>query len=216
MAVPGKVDICNMALDHFGKPSIVSLTEGSAEAQACGRQYDIARRSALVRSPWTFARRHRKLAELTVNPLEDTWQFRYDLPNDCLKLHQLLLPGERASRNRPASPHYIEEGTVYTDLPSVCALYILDSTDVLSWNSMFDEVVALALALRLAPAFTRRKSDIDTLMDMFREMLNEAIEEDAAQDTEQYTVYRGGYVDARDSGGGGGGPQTDGSTIWGS
>lgn len=214
MAVASKVDICNMALDNFGKATITSLTENTAEAQACVRQYDIARRASLIRSPWSFARKRRSLAE-TSNPLSTTWDKCFDLPNNSLKLLRLLEPGQRVFLGQPPIPHYTESGKVFCDVPDVTAYYIWDSEDVLSWGTLFDEVVALALALRLAPVFTRRKSDVDTLQDRFRAALNEAVEVDATQDHEQYTVYEGGYTDARDAGGNYGRRQADGSSIWG-
>lgn len=214
MAVASNIDICNMALDHFGKPSIVSLSEGSAEAQACVRQYDIARRACLVRSPWTFARKLRKLAVNSVNPLPDLWEYNYDLPNDMLKLHQIVPTGVRPARNLPGEKYYVESGAVFSNVPDAYAFYIEDCGNVLRWSTLFDETVALALALRLAPTMTRRNSDRDTLQNMFRQMLNEAIENDAQQEFETYTAYEGGYIDARDTGRAFGYKLTDGSHIW--
>lgn len=214
MAVSGSVDICNMALDHLGKPSITSLTEGTTEAQACLRQYDIARRMCLARSPWTFARKYRRMSRLSDNPLGDIWEFRYDLPNDALHIHKLEIAGTMPSSNDPPQPHYIETGTVYTNLPDAMCLYTMDSEDVPRWSSLFDDVVALFLATRLAPGMTRRKSDVTTFQDMYRVALAEAVEQDAQQEMTYYTYYRGGYTDARGGGTGRSGRQPDGSVIW--
>lgn len=215
MAVSSDVDICNMALDHLGKPSITALDEGSNEAQACVRQYDIARRIALSKSPWIAARKLRSLSLLVDNELSDTWEYHYDLPNDLLKMHRLIEPGRQVMANSAPEPMYLEQGTVYTNMPSAMALYITDSTDTQKWTALFDDVVALTLALRLAPGMTRRSSDVDKLRQAYRDALNEAIEHDAAQETGVYTFTDGGYTDARDTGGVYEGRQADGSTIWG-
>lgn len=215
MAVANNVDICNMALDHLGKPSITDINEGSAEAQACLRQYDIARRMVLVRSPWTFARRLRRLSLLSTNDLSDTWAYRYDIPNEALKLHRLVEYARPALQNEPPAPMYIEAGTVYTNLESAYALYTYDSTDTLSWSPLFDDALALFLAMRLSAGMTRRKSDADLLQRMYREALAEAIEVDAQQESATYTFDIGGYTDARDDSSVPTGRQADGSTIWG-
>lgn len=214
MAVANNVDICNMALDHLGKPSITDISEGSVEAQACLRQYDIARRMVLVRSPWTFARRLRSLSQLSANGLSDTWAYHYDLPNEMLKLHRLVEAGRAAMTNEPPAPMYIEGGTVYTNLESAHALYTYDSTDTLSWSPLFDDALALFLAMRLSPSMTRRKSDADALQRMYREALAEAIETDAQQESATYVYGVGGYTDARDAGAVPIGREADGSTIW--
>jgi len=215
MAVANSVDICNFALDHLGKTSILSLSEGSAEAQACLRQYDAARRACLGRSPWTFARKLRALSLLEANTLSDTWAYHYDLPNDMLKLIRLAEAGRMVQVNEAPIPMYLEAGTVYTDLASALGFYIFDSTDTAAWSSLFDDAVALFLAMRLAPSMTRRKTDVETLQGMFRAALAEAIENDAQQEPLVYGFHAGGYVDARDAGSPTERAQADGSTIWG-
>lgn len=214
MAVANNVDICNMALDHLGKPSITDLNEGSVEAQTCLRQYDISRRMCLARSPWTFARRLRRLSLLTANDLSDVWSYHYDLPNESVKLHRLVEDGRMARANTVPAPMYLESGTVYTNVQTAWALYSWDSTEVQSWSVLFDDVVALFLAMRMAPSMTRRKTDTKELQNMYREALAEAIEHDAQQETSSYVYHDGGYADARDSGSLPMYQQPDGSTIW--
>jgi hypothetical protein len=214
MAVASKVDICNMALDHLGKPPIASLTEGSVEAQTCLRQYDIARRGCLIRSPWTFARRQRALSIREDNPIERMWTVRHDLPNDSLKLHRIDEGWTDPRLNSPPQPYYLEAGTVYSHMPNAVAYYTFDSNEVLVWSTLFDDAVALALALRMTPAMTRRKSDADLMRNVFREALAEAIEFDAMQEQTTYTYYDGGYADARDGAGTGARRMSDGSVIW--
>ena len=214
MAVASKVDICNLALDHLGKPSITDLNENSAEAQACLRQYDVARRMCLSRSPWTFARKLRTLSLLSTNALPELWKYHYDLPNDTQKLHRIVEPGRPVNGNRPPVPMYLESGTVYTNAEQAMALYTWDSVDTQTWSSLFDDVVALFLAMRLSPGTTRRKSDTTALQDMYRVALAEAIENDAQQEPQLYTFEEGGYIDARDDGSTGHRTQADGSIIW--
>tara|TARA_X000001316_G_scaffold12173_1_gene6017 strand:+ start:191 stop:838 length:648 start_codon:yes stop_codon:yes gene_type:complete len=215
MAVASKVDICNLALDHLGKKTITSLDEGSTEAQACLRQYDIARRMCLARSPWTFARKLRSLALLATNDLSDTWQYHYDLPNDLLHLYRVAESVGGLASNAPPVPAWIESGTIYLNIETPKLLYVWDSEDTQAWSALFDDTVALFLAMRLSSSMTRRKSDTTALREAYTAMLGEAIEQDAQQEPSTYTFYEGGYTDARDAGGVTVGRQTDGSTIWG-
>lgn len=214
MAVTSKVDICNMALTHLGKPFITDVTETGQTAVKCNFHYDKARRALLVKSPWTFARRIRSLSLLTANDLSDLWEFHYDLPSDMIALRRLLPQSARVDRNEPPIPSYIEEGTLYSNEPLAKLFYTPDSTDTAAWSSGFDDALALGLALRLAPDFTRRTSDIERLRNMYTDAIRDAIQEDAAQEPATYTFYDGGYVDARDAGSPGGRRQSDGSTIW--
>jgi len=213
MAVSTKTDICNLALDHLGKPPITDITEGSREAQTCLRQYDVARRMCLARSPWTFARKLRTMSLLDENELSDIWAYRYDLPDDMQHMHRLVEPGRVAIENSAPVPSYIESGSVYANVEAAKVLYTWDSVDTRTWSALFDDVVALFLAMRLSPGMTRRKSDTTVLQDMYRVALNEAIEADAQQEPSTYTFYGDGYIDAR-GGATYGLPQTDGSKIW--
>ncbi|URC15452.1 tail tubular protein [Octadecabacter Antarctic BD virus 1] len=214
MAATTDIDICNMALDHLGKPPIVSFTESSVEAKSCLRQYDVARRMCLTRNPWTFSRKTRALSLLTDNDMDDVWTYHYDLPNDMLHQLRILEKGQMVhAKTRPA-PSYIESGTIYANVPEARLYYVWDNIDTTAWTALFDDVVALFLAMRMAPSMTRRKSDIETLQGMYKVALLEAAEGDSQQETDTYIFDDGGYVDARDSGSDGGRRQADGSTIW--
>lgn len=200
MAVGSKIDICNMALDHLGKPPITDLDEGSPEAALATRQYDVARRMCLERSLWTFARRFRSLAELSTNPLSDLWEHAYDLPNGLLKVHLVLEAGAMPTRDRQSLPYYLEGGTLYANIEGAWAQYTSDDEDTLRWPSHFDDAVSLMLALRMTPSSTRRSADGNRLREAFREAIGIAIEVDAAQEQESYVVHTGSYADARDGG----------------
>ena len=214
MAVTTSIDICNMALDHLGKPSIVAFTEDSVEARKCLRQYPIARRMCLARSPWTFARKLRALPPLATNTMTDTWAYHYDLPNDMLKLHRVLEEGQEPRANTRPVPTYIESGTIYANVEKARLLYVWDNEETSTWAALFDDVVALFLAMRMAPSMTRRKSDVELFQGMYKVALNEAIENDAQQEQSTYIFDDGGYIDARDSGSDVGRRQADGSSMW--
>lgn len=213
MAANTNVEICNAALDHFGKPTITSLTEGSTTAQLCRRHYEPARRGCLAASPWTFARGLTR-ASLLTNDLPDLWSYRYDIPNDSLKLHQIMSEAERPSRGTPPTSFFLANGSVYTEVPNAYLLYVTDNENTQSWSQFFDDAVALAMARRMAPSLTRRRSDVDALRDAAQAALEVAIEHDAAQEHSEYTTYEGGYSDTFGASYADARRQADGSTIW--
>jgi len=200
MAVASKIDICNMALAHLGKPSITSLTDGSPEARTCARLYDGARRASLVRSPWTFARRTRALSVVADNPLSDFWSTRYDLPKDMLKIHRLLEDPSDPMGNHLPIASYVEEGSVFANTEGLYLLFIVDSEQTQRWSALFDDAVALQLAARMAPTLTRRKGDVNELRDAYVDAIGLAAEVDGQQESATYTFHEGGYADDRAAG----------------
>ena len=207
------IDICNLALGHLGKPSIVSFTEGSREANLCNSQYDMARRLALVRSPWTFARRTVVLAELETNVHADAWEFAYDVPNTVLKVIRLLEPGQVPNWNAQPQDMYLEAGSIYCNVPEARLAHIVNNEDVGSWSPDFADAVALKLAERLAPNVTRRAADAREFAEAYRQQIALAAEIDAQQEPAFYR-YGDGYSDSRDTATGYGRRQADGSRIW--
>lgn len=214
MALSNNIDICNLALDHLGKGSIVSFTENSPEAQRCRRQYDPCRRLALSRSPWTFARKTANLALLPTSALSQ-WAYCYDLPNDMRKLHKLLADGENPHDNVRPHPQYVEGGKLYTNIENARLVYVEDSTDVPSWSAEFDDALSYLLAWRMAPGMTRRKADVTDMKALYDDAIMHAIEIDAQQESTTYR-YGDGYADSRIGGSESGARQADGSNIWGS
>lgn len=85
------VAICNLALDAIGtRSTISSLTENSAEANACARQYTPALEAILQAAHWNFARKQASLALLkdgTQTPdqgVPQPWVYEYAVPSDML------------------------------------------------------------------------------------------------------------------------------------
>ena len=58
------VGICNSALVKIGATRIISLTEGSKNANLCDEQYEKVRNDLLRSHAWNFATARRKLARL--------------------------------------------------------------------------------------------------------------------------------------------------------
>jgi len=88
------VDLCNRALDDIGaRSNIASLTEPSASALACQRNYDPLRRLLIRTAPWNFTRKQLALTQVgsaTTGNCPFPWMYSYAYPSDCLKFRYML------------------------------------------------------------------------------------------------------------------------------
>lgn len=214
MTVSSAIDICNIALDHLGKTSIASLTEGSNEARKCALHYPQARQSALAFSNWTFARKSRLLSALSDNDFSDVWGYAYDIPNDAITPRRVCGAGAMPNWNSAPPPAYVERGVIYTNVPNARLFYTWDTTNTLQWSSLFVDALALTLASRLAYSLTRKKGDAEDFHQKYLRGVSKAVEHDAVGETTTYR-FGDGYADARH--GGSDLPRTsyDGSSFWG-
>lgn len=91
MNILTKTQIANLALSHCGvsKPIADLDTEHSIEAQECLTWFDVARRTTLLKIPWSFATKQVAPA-LVANQPTPEWLFAYQYPDDALKLTRFM------------------------------------------------------------------------------------------------------------------------------
>ena len=92
-----QVALCNLALDTIGaRATISALTESSAEAAACARNYDSALEATLQAANWNFARKQTSLSLLRDATQGDTvatpWTYEFAQPSDCLQGRYIMSP----------------------------------------------------------------------------------------------------------------------------
>lgn len=142
--------ICNLAFAHFGHDAnIVSIEppDDSVEAHLCQQFYPIARDELLAEHAWTFATKRATLAPL-VSARED-FAYAYALPADCVKTRKLL-PEGYASDSK-SEVFELENGVIYTDVPSVATLvYTYRLVASGSYSPQFTSALSLRLASYLA------------------------------------------------------------------
>lgn len=153
-----KVDICNLALSHFGQDAnIASIdpSDGSVEADACARFYPIALAEMLEAHDWTFARKRATLAEVTND--RDDFAYKYALPADCVKARRLLPEGYSAGPNDSAD--YELEGTfIYTDEVNATLVYTRNLTDTTKFSGLFVTGLSMKLAAYVVGPITKDPS----------------------------------------------------------
>ena len=84
------------------------------------------------------------------------------------------------------------------------------------WSNKFKDAVAMQLAFRISATFVRRRSDRVILSQSYDNMINLAIELDAAQELTTYPQNDSGYNQARGAGNVNAydGRSPDGSRFW--
>lgn len=191
-----KVEICNLALDAMGtRSTIASLTESSAEARACSRQYAIARDSVLQAAHWNFARKQVSLALLkdgTLTPPDDVpvpWTYEYAYPSDCLAARYIMPVTERVSGLDGIGAVYpvdrfivssdIDSGgapnkVILTNKARAILVYTLRLDEPTLYDDQFTTAFSYFLASKLTIALSGDKGLARSLFDTADRMAREA------------------------------------------
>lgn len=144
------IEICNVALSRVAHTQpIVSFTERSKAAELCSVFYATLRDLVLADFPWPFAESIVTLADIG-NPAPG-WAYRYRYPSDCLKVREIIIPGQRAPLNSDQQIPYkigydVGGRVIHTDLPEAGVRFTYRVED----STFFDPLFADALAWRLA------------------------------------------------------------------
>lgn len=150
-----KVDICNLALSHFGQDANISSIDppdNSIEAEQCARFYPIALRELLEAHNWTFARKRGTLAALT-NDRTD-FAYKYQVPSDCLMPRRLLADGYTDGQDEVAV--FERDGSyLYTDAQDATLVYTKDLTDTTKFSGLFVTGMSMKLAAYIVGPITK-------------------------------------------------------------
>jgi hypothetical protein len=150
-----KVDICNLALSHFGQDANISSidpSDGSVEADACARFYPIALAELLECHDWTFARKRATLAEVTND--RDDFAYKYAVPSDLAMPRRLLPDGYSDDQNDGAD--YQREGSfIYTDEVDATLIYTYRLTDTTKFSGLFTTALSMKLAAYVVGPITK-------------------------------------------------------------
>lgn len=138
---------CNKALQMLGSPSIMNITDDGQEARLCREAYDPCRRELLRDYTWNFSIKRAVLAPDTAVP-EFDFAYQFTLPTDCLRVL------------RPEGVDWVVEGRkVLTNEGNVLRLrYVSDVQNALDFDSLFYDLLAIAVAMQICEALTASES----------------------------------------------------------
>ena len=178
-----KVEICNIALQLIGDESIISLSDGTTQAEQCNFRYDSARRSVLEMHPWNFALSRGSLSLSATTPVFD-FSHQFTLPNDCLRViatdkeldtvynsdpyfNGYKTIGFQSSFAAGRDRYKIEGRNLLYDDDTCFILYLRNEENTTLFSPLFVEALALFLASRIAYKITGSRSMERELLDEF-------------------------------------------------
>jgi len=169
--------ICNSALIKLGATTIMSLTEGSRNANLCLEQYDKLRDDLLRAHVWNFATRRTKLARLTAAPAYG-FAHAYQLPVDWMR----TIAVHDNDGGAGAVRYRIEGRRILTDASDIWLKYIGRVDDANEMDAAFREALAWKIAIDLAVPITQSTTALREAEDGFRRALVKARSVDAIED----------------------------------
>ncbi len=184
-----QIDLVNAALIKLGAYKIISLSDGSTEADIANTLYTPVRDGMLALYPWGFSTAQIVLSTPTTPPTAD-YTYAFSLPSDHVRT--LSVGDGTASQG---ATYRVQGTTIETDAPQITLSYIRrgsESTQPPHFNLAFIARLAAEFCLPLTEN-TSRAETLYRLAD--RELLN-ARGLDAQQDTPTRLV-RFNLIDTR-------------------
>jgi len=193
------IDVCNLALSHLKERSITSLTNPTNPAAvACAKWYDHARRTALRKAIWKFAKKRTELAQSATTPAFG-WSYQYPLPTDFIRLCSV---NDQNENTEITKDYDLEDGNILfngelgTALPIV---YIFDQTNVAKMDPLFIGVFAVELAIAMAFDIVGAEAPIARLTTLLKQLAPEAYAI-TGQEKPPVRVQRSKFIAARRGG----------------
>lgn len=170
------VEICNKALDKLGATSIISLEDGTKNANLCNRGWSQIRDEVLRDHPWNFAVKRAVLAPSTNNP---AWGFgnAFPLPADWLRLLEV--------RDLSTGEYQVENGRILADADALYVRYIYRVTDPNRYDALFVDAVASRLAAELCEAITQSGQKVQLLWEAYQDSIIRAKRVDGQENPPQ-------------------------------
>ena len=171
------IGICNSALVKLGASTIVSLTEGTKNANLCNEQYDKVRDALLRAHPWSFAIARAKLAQLAVTPTFG-WDHAYQLPADFLRVVAVYDNDDGVG----TVPYAVEGRTLLSDADDLYLRYVRREDDPNRFDALFREALAFRLAADLAIPIVQSNTLAERMTALADRMARKARAADSIED----------------------------------
>jgi hypothetical protein len=173
-----ETQIYNAVLDRLAEESVLSTSDEKAVARWLSRNYPLQRDVLLQRHTWNFALSRRLLAADTTKP-EFEWSFRYNLPEDCLRVLPLTADGKR---NSTPIPYIVEGMHILTNKAAPLPVrYIFRQTNPAAFTPIFIDLLSQILAANFAYWMTGKAAFSKQLMDISSAQFLEATRIDSLE-----------------------------------
>jgi hypothetical protein len=145
--------ICNRALGRLGGATITDLSDGTKNAEYCGRFLPQAIEHILGQYNFNFARRRQRLAPNAEKPAFG-WKEQFNYPADCIRLIKVYgghnwIPGEGE-----LVPYQVENGKILADTDELQIIYIARPDDPNQLPQAVRNAISTHLAYLLSTPLT--------------------------------------------------------------
>lgn len=193
------VSIANRAATLLGVKRIVALTEASSQARSFAAVFDQVRDAELRAHVWNFALKRAVLAALSTNPLFG-FAYQYPLPVDSL---QVVNVGDRwvftsltdyrgtdesafsiEGRNilySPVRPNIATDPALPPSAPQLNIRYVAHGTMPSTWDALFCEALACALAIACCMDLTESDTKLQSAMAFYKVAIRRAVSVNAIE-----------------------------------
>ena len=180
MAEADRIANSNKACLGAGVNTIISFTEGSAEAIFCNEWYELITESELSIYKWRFATKTADLGS-PLSAVPDTkYNTAYQIPNDVLSVDTVLVGETPIEYDR-----YQDEIHTYDTSGDTVVLKYRYRADESAWNPYFTLVVVYRLATMLSFSIARKEDVAASMKGLADEHWRRAKTEDAQAQTNQ-------------------------------
>jgi hypothetical protein len=174
-------DIANNALDHVGGLNIQSIDDNTnPNAQLCNRHYAQCVRAELDKFEWFFAYKVQKAlpVDIEAHPeVEIKGYIAYHLPADFSRLSQFFFSAYypyRKNQYELGHSYFLTSDYLYTRFPIDEIPYTSNHVEISKWPQLFCDVVAAALAVRIARKVMGTDADIAFLNQIYNKEVSAA------------------------------------------
>lgn len=185
--MPTEIEVVNMGIALLDEAPITALTDDNKVARLANTHYAQTRKAELVRYPWGFAIAKASVTGTDLDTGDGTLNWSYTVPAAALRVLPLTYDGE--PQGIPIN--WRRQGTVILtdqETPRIIR-YIQDRTDPNTWAPQFVDVVAAALAVKLALPLTHKSGMVELARQAYQGAISEARRVNAFE-------FSGSYHDA--------------------
>jgi len=186
MAALTPTDIANMALGILTEAPIDNLDEDSKAARLCNLHFETTREAALQKHAWVFA-----VKRVEVDPAETSgaWRWAYEMPADALRILPVMDGDIEIDWTREGSQ-------VLTHCGGTRVMrYVANIIDPNDWPAVFTEVLAAALAVKIAHPLTGKSNMVQMAKDAYSDAVREALRVNAIE--KKGHCPRSSWIEAR-------------------
>jgi hypothetical protein len=151
--------ICNRALGRLGSATITDLSDGTKNAEYCGRFLPEAIEYVLGQYDFKFARRRQRLAPNAEKPAFG-WKEQFNYPVDCIRLVAVYGGHSQMPEENERIPYQVENGKILANVDELQIIYIARPDDPNQLPQAVRKAISTHLAYLLATPLTSESQTI--------------------------------------------------------